>query len=154
MLRKNTILLGIAGLSLGVFLTGHGTGIAQTADKKLTKVSISQNQSQPASGKLMYKDYCAACHGMDGAGDGPAVQFLKAPPPNLTTMAKRYNEKSIVLNVETVLRFETKSNAHGTLDMPFWGQLFRTLENGNGHPQLADMRVHNLSVYVQSMQKN
>ena len=121
MFRKNTILLGMAGLFLGVFHIGQETGISQTTDKKLTVVSISQNQSQPSSGKQMYKDYCAACHGIDGTGNGPAVQFLKTPPPNLTTMAMRYNEKSIVLNVDAVLRFKTESKAHGTLDMPAAG---------------------------------
>ena len=154
MLRKNTILLGIAGLFLGVFYLGRGSGISQTTDKKLTVVSISQNQSQPGSGKQMYKDYCAACHGMDGTGNGPAVQFLKIPPPNLTTMAVRHNEKSIILNVDAVLRFKNQSKAHGTLEMPLWGQLFKSLENQNGHPQLVELRIHNLSVYVQSMQKN
>lgn len=154
MLRKNIILLGIAGLFLGVFHIGQGTGSSQTTDKKLTMVSISQNQSQPGSGKQMYKDYCAACHGMDGTGNGPAVSFLKTPPPNLATMATRYNEKSVVLNVDAVLRFKTESKAHGTLDMPVWGQMFKSLEGQNGHSQLVEMRIHNLSVYVQSLQKN
>jgi hypothetical protein len=90
---------------------------------------------------------------MDGTGNGPAVQFLKTPPPSLTTMAKWYNARSIVLNVEAVLRFKKRINAHGTLDMPLWGPLFKSLENQTGSPQLAEMRIHDLSVYVQSLQK-
>jgi len=59
---RNNLILGIAGPSLGVFFIGQGTGMSQTTDKKLTRVSISQNQSQPGSGKQMCKDYCAVCH--------------------------------------------------------------------------------------------
>jgi len=151
MLRKNTILLGIAGLSLGVFFIGQGTGITQTKDTTLKTVAVSK--SQPDSGKQMYKDYCAACHGMDGRGDGPAVQFLKAPPPDLTTMAKRYNEKSVELRVTSILRFGTESKAHGTLDMPIWGRLFDSLGGVRlTHPEVT-LRISNLTEYLQSMQK-
>jgi hypothetical protein len=43
---------------------------------------------------------------------GPAVEFLKVLPPDLTTMAKCYNKKSIPLQVDAILRFGTKSKAH------------------------------------------
>ena len=146
MLRKNIILLGIAGLFLGVLFIGQGTGITQTTDKTLKTLPVTK--SQPDSGKQMYKDYCAACHGMDGKGNGPAVQFLKAPPPDLTTMAKRFNEKSVELRVAAVLRFGTESKAHGTLDMPIWVQLFHSMDS----TQVEELRISKLSQYVQSMQ--
>jgi len=89
---------------------------------------------------------------MDGKGDGPAVQFLKAAPPDLTTMGKRYNEKNVALRVTSVLRFGTGRKADGKLVMPVWGDLFYQLENRNGHPDIVRMRISNLSEYVQSMQ--
>jgi len=151
MVLKNTILLGIAGLFLGVLLIGQGNGIAQTKDKKLEVVPPSH--STPSSGKQMFKDYCAACHGIEGKGDGPAVEFLKVPPPDLTTMANRYNEKSVAQRVQGVLRFgpESKANAHGTIDMPLWGQAFRSLNPDN--QAVAKLRIYNLSKYVDSMQQ-
>jgi mono/diheme cytochrome c family protein len=114
MFLGNTILLGLAGLFLGVFLTGQGTGLTQTPDKTLEEVLISEIQTD--SGQQMYQDYCAACHGLDGKGFGPAVEFLKAPPPNLTTMAKHYNEKSVGLKVRSVLEFgrKTRRMEHST----------------------------------------
>jgi mono/diheme cytochrome c family protein len=110
------------------------------------------SQSQSNSGKQVFKDYCAACHGMDGKGNGPAVQFLKAPPPDLTTMAKRYNEKSVGLKLEAILSFGTESKAHGTLDMPTWGPMFRTL-NPDKNNQVAKLRMYNLAEYVKSIQQ-
>jgi len=148
MRTKGSILLGLAGIFLGVFLIGTGTGMTQTKDKTLEKVPISP--SQPSSGKEMFKDYCAVCHGADGKGAGPAVDYLKTPPPDLTTMAKRYDEKSISLRVDAILRFGTKSKAHGTLDMPLWGNLFSSLDRNE---QAVNMRISNLSQYVQSLQQ-
>ena len=148
MLRNNILLLGIAGLFLGVLLIGRGTGITQTTDKTLKTVPVTQSQAQ--SGKQMYLDYCAACHGMDGKGSGPAVEFLKTPPPDLTTMEKRYSGKSVALKVRSVLTFGSGSKAHGTLDMPLWGRLFRSLGPESQTPQL---RITNLSDYVNSIQQ-
>jgi mono/diheme cytochrome c family protein len=46
-----------------------------------------------ASGKKTYTEYCASCHGEDGKGMGPAASALKAPPSDLTTLAKRHAGK-------------------------------------------------------------
>ncbi len=35
-------------------------------------------------GKALYQRLCAFCHGMEGAGDGPAAQFLNPPPRDFT----------------------------------------------------------------------
>src|SRR3974390_1178903 len=45
--------------------------------------------TDPTSGKEMYTQYCASCHGMDGKGDGPAAAALKIQPTNLTTLAAK-----------------------------------------------------------------
>src|ERR1022692_4235248 len=61
-----------------------------------TAVLWAQNESRPvvqktpvgrtsaSSGKEMYWAYCAACHGTDGKGDGPASAALKSRPLDLT----------------------------------------------------------------------
>ena len=79
MFRKNIILLGIAGLFLGVLCIGQRIQVTPTNDITLNKVSISQNQ--PHSGQQMSEDRCAACHGFDETAKGLAVPFFKAPPP-------------------------------------------------------------------------
>ena len=88
---------------------------------------------------------------MDGTGSGAAVEFLKAPPPDLATMAKRYNEKSVALKVKSVLVFGSGSKADGTLEMPLWGQLFNSLTGPER--QVVQLRIGNLSEYVESIQK-
>jgi hypothetical protein len=66
-------------------------------------------------------------------------------------MAKRHNQKSVALKVNAVLRFGTGSKAYGTLDMPLWGQLFNSLTGPER--QLLQLRIGNLSEYVESIQK-
>ncbi len=138
----------VAGLCLGVFLVGQGTGLAQTKEKVIEKVPVVQ--SDPSSGKQMYKDYCAVCHGADGKGGGPAADALKAAPPDLTTMAKRYGEKAVALKVDATLRFGAENKAHGTPEMPVWGPLFSAADRNQ---QALMMRISNLAKYVESLQQ-
>jgi len=147
MITRTTALLGLAGLFLGALLIGQGTVIAQTKDKHLKSAPIPF--SDPTSGKVMFKDYCAACHGIDGRGNGPAAEFLKAPPADITTLAKRHKGKFPSQDFNGILNFGTSSHAHGTVDMPLWGDLFRSRA---GHGQ-AGVRIANLNSYVESMQE-
>jgi mono/diheme cytochrome c family protein len=97
----------------------------------------------------MYKDYCAACHGMDGKGDGPAVEFLKAPPPDLRTLAQRDGGKYPALRVANTLRFRTSSDVHGKIDMPLWWLAFKSQK-----ANVADLRVDNLTTFVKTLQQS
>src|SRR5512137_2588513 len=90
--------------------------------KTIKKVPIKHTSA--ASGQEMYMSYCAACHGKDGKGDGPAASALKAPPPDLSALAKGNNGKFPSDHFAAVLRFGTPAPAHGTSDMPIWGPLF------------------------------
>ena len=149
MFLKTRILLVAGGLILAIFFLAQRTGITQTTSKTLKEVPPSQ--SQPDSGKQMYKDYCAACHGIDGKGNGPVVEFLKAAPPDLTTMAKRYGEKSVVPKVTFILNSGTESKTHGTSEMPIWGPVFSRLSHHND--QVVLLRIHNLAEYVNAIQQ-
>jgi len=149
MISKNAVLLGIGGIFLGVLFIGQGPGLAQTQPTTLKLVPVSY--SHPNSGKIMFKDYCAACHGMNGKGNGPAVIFLKTPPPDLTTMATRYKEKSVERTVRAALKFGTESKAHGTVNMPLWGPIFNAMPASD--QGIVQMRLDNLSQYIESIQK-
>ncbi len=148
MLLKKTTLLAVTGLFLGAMLIGQ-EATKQTQEKTIKKVPITE--SEVSSGKQMYNDYCAACHGLDGKGNGPAASALNCKAlPDLTTIAERHNEKSAAMEVQAVLQFGTGSKAHGTSDMPVWGPLFRSLK---GDDSLVKLRIKNLSDYVDSLQQ-
>jgi len=108
-------------------------------------------QTSPASGAEMYKTYCAVCHGTDGKGNGPAAEALKVPPSDLTTMATRNGGKYPAMKVTAMLHGEEVLAAHGTKDMPIWGNLFRSMSAG--HEAEVQQRVTNLNKYLESIQK-
>ena len=99
------------------------------------------------SGADIFKWYCAACHGKNAKGNGPAASDLKVPPPDLTTLARRNEGKFPADYVTRVLANGPKS-AHGTPEMPIWGPLFAEL-NGKGRVTVEiDRVVH----YLESLQ--
>jgi len=106
--------------------------------------------SNPTSGKQMYADYCAPCHGVAGKGDGPAAPALKTAPADLTLLARNNNGKFPIDRVMTELHQGSKSAAHGSSEMPVWGPLFKSLNPMN--TPMVDQRIHNLAVYLESLQ--
>ena len=62
---------------------------AQTTEVKKEPIQM----TSAASGVEMFNSYCAACHGKDAKGDGPAASALKVPPADLTQLAKKNNGK-------------------------------------------------------------
>ena len=58
---------------------------AQDQPSKVIK-HVPIKSTSPASGQEMYTAYCAVCHGTDGKGKGPALEALKVPPTDLTTL--------------------------------------------------------------------
>ena len=80
-------------------------------------------------GKLEFQSSCASCHGMDAKGKGPVSDQLKIPPPDLTTLAKN-NSGVFPTNAvyETIYGSKTIP-AHGTHEMPIWGDRFNPIIN-------------------------
>lgn len=106
--------------------------------------------TSPSSAQEMYANYCAACHGTDGRGNGPAVPALKSPPPDLTTLAKRNGGTYPADRVSAVLMGKTALAAHGSKEMPVWGPVFSHM--GQGNRAEAQLRVSNLTKYIESLQ--
>ena len=141
------LLLGVSG----AILAGQGGAVAQDDQAKgIKKAPI--RYSDPSSGKQMFRDYCAACHGMEGKGDGPVARFLRTPPADLEALAQHNGGKYPADKVAATLRLGTDSGAHGTSDMPTWGPLFRSQDKKAGLG-FAEVRIHNLTEYVKSLQQ-
>ena len=104
------------------------------------------------SGKVMYKEYCAVCHGEDGKGQGPFAPTLKVPPADLTTLAKRHGGKFPYDYVSGVLLFGPGPTIlHGSSDMPTWGPIFQYFDKNN--ERAVQQRIKNLCNYLASLQE-
>jgi mono/diheme cytochrome c family protein len=122
---------------------------AQDQPQKTIK-HVPLTATSPSSGQEMYKAYCATCHGTDGKGNGPAASALKLPPSDLTQLTKQNGGKFPDLKVAATIRGEANIPAHGTAEMPVWGQLFWDMSHG--HEGEVQQRVANLTKYLESLQ--
>ena len=104
-----------------------------------------------ASGKKTYTEYCASCHGEDGRGMGPAASELKAPPSDLTTLAKRHAGKFPEDYVSEIVRIGKPIQAHGSSDMPVWGPIFSARDKFN--EVAVRHRIKNLCAYLATLQE-
>jgi mono/diheme cytochrome c family protein len=120
--------------------------LAQDQKMPIKKVPI--EYTSPTSGVEMFKSYCAPCHGPDGRGTGPAAASLKKPPADLTQLSHKNGGKFPEAEVANTIKGEG-ANAHGSRDMPMWGDIFRSVSNGN---MGVEMRVKNLSDYIRGIQ--
>ena len=104
------------------------------------------------SGKVLYMEHCAVCHGDGAKGDGPYASMLKVPPPDLTTLAKRHDGKFPYDYVSNILRFGPGPTIlHGSADMPAWGPIFQWFDKND--ERAVEQRIKNLCDYLASLQE-
>jgi mono/diheme cytochrome c family protein len=99
-------------------------------------------------GPGMYNSYCATCHGLSGVGDGPAAKALTKAPADLTRINARNGGAFPETKVKRYIEGLDEVAAHGSRDMPMWGELFRGLERDT-----VPLRVQALSDFLKSIQK-
>lgn len=135
------LLPGLAAVVLGASLA-----LCQS-QPNLKKTRIQRTSA--SSGQEMFNMYCAVCHGSDGKGGGPAAPALKNAPSDLTTLSRRNNGKFPGRAVVQSINGEQNIVAHGSKDMPVWGELFR--QTGQNEAEVH-LRLANLTKYIEDMQ--
>ena len=101
-------------------------------------------------GPELFRAYCAACHGTDAKGGGPAASSLKAKVPDLTRIAQRRGGNFPALQIEKIITGEeTVTAAHGSREMPIWGPFFGQIQRDQ---DLGKVRTRNLAKYLESLQ--
>jgi mono/diheme cytochrome c family protein len=126
------------------------TGRSQDQPSQVTVKKVPVWQTGEISGAKLFHSYCAACHGQDGKGGGPAASALNTRPPDLTALAKNNGGKFPENHVLLVLSSsESETPVHGSKDMPIWGPIFRTM---GADQNLGTLRAHNVAEYLKSIQ--
>ena len=138
---KRLLLIGLAGAIVA--------GMAY-ADQTRTKVIIPISKTSPTSGKQMFTNYCAPCHGVDARGNGPAAAALKMRPTDLTGMCRKNHGRFPDTHIVSVLEFGPTMQAHGSAEMPVWGPILGRMSQVNTQDKL--LRISNLSRYIESIQ--
>ena len=145
--QKRRISKAKVALLLGIAVCARLSVAAQ----EKSKANVSAPPATPiTAGQDTFRAYCASCHGLDGEGDGPAAPALKNKPTDLTQLSKRYGGKFPSAMVESAIQGDQFTLAHGSREMPVWGEAFRTT---NRDKALVAIKVHNLTLYIESIQQ-
>jgi len=119
---------------------------AAGAQTRIDKAPIKSTPTTDA--QKMFDTYCAVCHGKDGTGNGPAAKALVKVPADLSRISARNNGTFPDVRVRRYIEGLDEVPAHGTRDMPMWGELFKSLNRST-----AQIRIAVLSDYLKSLQK-
>ncbi len=111
--------------------------------------------AKPMVGKDDYKNFCAACHGIGGRGDGPVSGHLKNNPVDLTLLAKnndgQFPKKYVTQVVQGNKDYDKNYRTHGPVGMPVWGRIF--YEDSGDKTSIAKIRINNIVRYIESLQE-
>lgn len=105
----------------------------------------------PFEGAQIFRHYCAACHGADGRGHGPASVTMKHALPDLTRISQRNSGTFPFLRVKKVIEGEDPGPlAHGNREMPMWGPIFHEIDSDM---DLGEVRLDAITKHLELMQQ-
>jgi mono/diheme cytochrome c family protein len=132
---------------------GTVIGLWAVAALSVAATSVMAEDMQLKVGKDQYTKYCATCHGPTGTGtDGVASRLFTKPPTNLTLLAKNNGGKFPMMEVIGIVKGDQPIAAHGTREMPVWGQIGRPLKEGMYGQDTADAELLNIGKYLETIQ--
>jgi len=123
--------------------------IAAGAAQAQTVKKVPVKPTSAIDGKQMFDSYCAACHGKDGQGTGPAAKALTKAPADLTQLSAKSGGTFPDTRVRRFIEGVDEVPAHGSRDMPMWGEVFSAHNNANTAP----LRIEALTTYLKTLQK-
>jgi mono/diheme cytochrome c family protein len=94
-------------------------------------VAYSQGQEP---GRIQYLYSCASCHGPTGKGDGTIAKLLKRPPADLTKFSEANKGVFPFSRIYDAIDGRLDIEAHGTREMPAWGQLYQPWDSSKAGP--------------------
>jgi mono/diheme cytochrome c family protein len=132
------------GFSLVLLLSAGSAFGARAADPNAMLVEV---------GRDAFATHCAACHGMDARGNGPAAPALRTPPADLTRIAARRGGDFPADEIAAFIDGRLAPPAHGTREMPVWGYRFAEgLPSGELTQALVRGRILTVVEYLRSIQ--
>ncbi|RBI86755.1 cytochrome c [Rhodosalinus halophilus] len=110
----------------------------------------------PEVGKALYRTHCAACHGMEGEGNGPMAAILTLLPTDLTALSAA--KDGVFPTTDVVRRIDGRDPlvAHGS-PMPVYGDFFEggamvAVKAPSGQPIMTTEPVADLVAWLRSVQ--
>ena len=109
----------------------------------------------PQTGRSIYADKCAVCHGATGKGDGELATRLDPGPADLTRIAARRDGVWPTLEVMGIIDGYSKRYLPGT-QMPIYDEFLEgdlvTFDTGNGRQQRTPADLLAITRYLETIQ--
>lgn len=113
----------------------------------------------PDIGQELYGQYCATCHGEDGAGVGPLTELMLDKPTDLTTLSQNNPQAEgefPMLRVLHIIDGRTGLRGHGG-PMPTYGDIFTAdaVSSRENYGAVLETRgrILSLALYLETLQK-
>ena len=134
---------------------------------KILALGLIMNISQLAKandldrGEKDFITHCAACHGLNGEGNGDYAPLLTKVPIDLTRIAHENGGVFEREKIKKIVDGREMPRAHGSAQMPIWGNWFseqalmsNVLQNDRSEiEKMVDARLNNLMTYLESIQE-
>ena len=150
MKRWSFILAGLVVLAVAIAVA------EEPPTPTITEEPLTWKTLAIGDGEQLYGEICAVCHGVGAKGDGPAAEALRTPPPDLTVLAMKNGGEFPFDEVQRTIAGEGEIVAHGSRQMPIWGQAFTDIRLDRKPAQrkaFARLRIYDLATYLESIQE-
>lgn len=104
-------------------------------------------------GRASFETFCASCHGVDGKGGGPVADVLTTPPADLTQLRERHDGAFPADTVYAYIDGRQDVQAHGTREMPVWGNVWSEADEEPVSRDEVDLRIRELVEYIRTLQE-
>lgn len=112
---------------------------------------------QQVSGRSLYLDYCASCHGERGKGDGPAAEGLGKAPADLTRIAARnggtFERVKVMSTIDGYTRRGDRSSVMPELGVALQDGPLVLVDTGEGVMTPTPVNLVALADYLESLQE-
>jgi mono/diheme cytochrome c family protein len=100
-------------------MRGEKTWVAAIA--AVVAIGVGNVNAADDVGAREYNNNCAVCHGASGKGDGPYAGIIDTKIPDMTMLQKNNDGVFPFDRVYQTIDGRMQVEAHGTRDMPIWG---------------------------------
>lgn len=133
-------------------MPGPSVAVVMMASLLAAGAAQAEEKTQLELGRTRFMQDCAACHGAEGRGNGPAASALNKAPSDLTGLARRNDGKFPADYARKVVDGrDFQQLAHGSVEMPVWGNQYRRSLLALSEARIR-ARIDALVAYLESIQ--
>lgn len=107
-------------------------------------------------GRSLFRLHCAACHGIEGQGNGPMSPVLLVQPADLTKLSEKDGGEFPTYRVVKRIDGRDPLVSHGS-DMPVYGWFFEgndvSISAQSGQPIMTSRPVADLVAWLRTIQE-